>query len=98
MVKRVYCGPHDEVELAATGQVVRRGEPVEVDSDLAEQLDAQSGNWAKPTTTAARDADPAPERSDVPPVTFDGQLVDGLLEQPAVADAPAVPIADGSDQ
>lgn len=100
MVKRVYIGPHDEVELAATAQVVRRGESIEVDGDLAEQLDTQPGNWAKPTTTAARDADAPPARPDVPATTFDGLPVDGPLtaEQPAVADVLDVPTADGSEQ
>lgn len=56
MPHRVYVGPHDEVELAATGDVVRRGESVEVDADLAEALDAQPSNWAKPNTNVAKDA------------------------------------------
>lgn len=55
MPQRTYVGPHDEVELAATGQVVRRGEPVEVDAALAEQLDLQD-TWAKPNTNAAKEA------------------------------------------
>lgn len=76
MPHRIYVGPHDEVELAATGQVVRRGEPVEVDPDLAEQLDEQPANWAKPNTNAAKDA-PKPKASppDPAPVTFDGQSI-----------------------
>ena len=57
MPHRVYVGPHDAVELAATGQVVKHGEQVEVDADLAAALDAQPSNWAKPNTKAAKEAD-----------------------------------------
>lgn len=77
MPNRVYVGPHDEVELAATGALVRRGESVEVDADLAEQLDAQPENWAKPNTNAAKDA---PKSAASPPepesVTLDGQPIE----------------------
>jgi hypothetical protein len=52
---RTYIGPHDEVELAATGDIVRRGEQVEVSNELAEELDKQPSNWAKPNTTAAKE-------------------------------------------
>lgn len=52
----VYTGPHDEVEIADTGQVVRQGESVEVDSDLAGSLLAQDV-WAKPATKAAKAAE-----------------------------------------
>ena len=47
-----YTGPHSEVEIADTGQVVRQGEPVEVDADLAARLTEQASNWTagKPTT------------------------------------------------
>jgi hypothetical protein len=54
---RTYVGPHDEVELAATGQVVKHGEQIEVDADLAKALDEQPDNWAKPQTKAAKEAD-----------------------------------------
>lgn len=76
MPHRIYVGPHDEVELAATGQTVRRGDSVEVDSDLAEQLDAQPENWAKPNTNAAKDA-PKPKAALPEPdaVTLDGQPI-----------------------
>lgn len=57
MPHRIYVGPHDEVELASTGQVVRHGESVEVDADLAQSLDGQPSNWAKPNTKAAKEAD-----------------------------------------
>lgn len=77
MPKRTYVGPHDEVELAATGQVVRRGDSVTVDADLAELLDAQLDNWAKTNTKAAREAD-SPDASPPPPemTTVDGQPID----------------------
>jgi len=76
MVKRVYVGPHDEVEIADTGQVVRRGDTVEVEAGLAERLDEQPSNWAKPTTSAAKNAT-APATPDEPqPVTVDGQPID----------------------
>lgn len=54
---RTYTGPFDEVELAATGQVVKRGESVEVDADLAALLDEQPSNWSKTNTKAAKEAD-----------------------------------------
>lgn len=57
MPHRIYVGPHDEVELITTGQVVRRGESIEVDTDLAAALDEQPSNWAKPNTRAAKEAD-----------------------------------------
>lgn len=65
-----YIGPSAAVEIADTGQWVERGETVEVSSELAgrtpsgkpededydpgEGLLAQTGNWAKPTTKAAK--------------------------------------------
>lgn len=74
-MQRVYVGPHDEVELAATGQVVRRGESVDVDADLAEQLDAQD-TWAKPTTKVAKNTGVPPEGAPEPdPVAIDGQPI-----------------------
>jgi hypothetical protein len=77
MPHRTYVGAHDEVELAVTGQVVRRGESVEVDADLAEQLDAQPNNWAKPNTNAAKGT-PKPKNSPAEPdaVTVDGQPIE----------------------
>lgn len=108
MQKRYYVGPYDEVELDATGDVVRRGEYVEVDDDLAELLDQQPTNWAKPNTKAAKQADaPAPAAPADPPVTFDGVLVDAGPEEQEdvpssdVTDSPAAPSAgtvEGSDQ
>lgn len=75
MPQRTYVGPHDEVELAATGQIVRRGESVEVDAELAELLDAQD-TWAKPTTKAAKEATtPADPPSEPEPVSIDGQPI-----------------------
>lgn len=50
MPQRIYVGMFDEVELAATGAVVKQGESIEVDADLAALLDAQPSNWSKPAT------------------------------------------------
>jgi hypothetical protein len=76
MPRRVYVGPHDEVEIAATGDIVRRGDSVEVDADLAEMLDAQPDNWAKTNTNAARDVSAPPAApADPEPVTLDGQPI-----------------------
>lgn len=50
MPQRVYVGPHVAVEIGSTGQVVKNGEAVEVDAELAKSLDEQPSNWAKPTT------------------------------------------------
>lgn len=41
-----YVGPHDEVEIAATGDVVKQNNQVEVDSDLAKSL-LQQSVWEK---------------------------------------------------
>jgi hypothetical protein len=76
MARRVYVGPHDEVEIAATGDVVRRGESVEVDAELADLLDAQPDNWAKTNTNAARDVSaPTQAPAEPEPVTLDGQPI-----------------------
>ncbi len=62
-VKITYIGPlrspldeRGDVEIAATGQWARAGEPIEVDSPLAEQLLEQEGNWAKANTRTAKTA------------------------------------------
>lgn len=59
-LKIVYVGPlrspNDErgdIEIAATEQWARAGEPIEVETELAEQLLEQEGNWARPNTKAA---------------------------------------------
>jgi hypothetical protein len=49
-VKLRYLGPHAEVEIAATGQTVKRGATVDVDTEIAKQLIAQK-SWKKVTTT-----------------------------------------------
>jgi hypothetical protein len=48
-----YVGPFDEVEVPALGAIVKRGKPVEVDSDLAKEMLKQEDNWErpKPSTT-----------------------------------------------
>lgn len=76
MPHRTYVGPHDEVEIAATGQTVRRGDAVEVDSDLAELLDQQPQNWAKPNTNAAKGAPKPKSPADAEAVTVDGQPIE----------------------
>ena len=48
-----YEGPHDEVELAATGQTVKRGEAIEVAEDLGKSLLKQD-TWESATKVAAR--------------------------------------------
>jgi hypothetical protein len=79
---RIYLGPHDEVEVPALdGAYVRRGEPVEVDDEMAAQLDLQPDVWAKPNTNAAKNVEPLPEPSRLEPedlVTLDGQPIEGL--------------------
>ncbi len=62
-LKITYIGPlrspNDErgdVEIPDAGQWARAGEPIEVDSDLAERLLEQEGNWARANTKAAKDA------------------------------------------
>lgn len=48
-----YVGPHDEVGIAATGQIVARGGTVHVDDDeLAAALLEQPDNW-QPVEAAA---------------------------------------------
>jgi hypothetical protein len=37
-MKIVYDGPFDEVEVPAAGVVAKRGEPVDVDADVARSL------------------------------------------------------------
>lgn len=54
--KIVYTGPHAEgVAIAEAGVWAEPGEPVEIDSDLAERLLEQE-TWARPTTKAAKAA------------------------------------------
>ena len=55
-MQRIYVGGHDEVEVPSLG-VVKRGESVEVDADMAASLDEQPTNWAKPNTKAAKEVD-----------------------------------------
>lgn len=74
MQHRVYVGPHAEVELVEAGVLVRRGESVEVDADLAALLDEQPTNWAKPA--AAKKTTRAPKPPAVPDVTLDGQPIE----------------------
>lgn len=45
MVPVRYCGPHDEVLIAATGLTVARGETVELAEWLATRLLEQRDTW-----------------------------------------------------
>lgn len=54
-----YVGPHDEVEIAGTDVVVKRGESVSVDTDLAEALFAQGCPLVDPRNEDP-DAEPEP--------------------------------------
>lgn len=69
--ERTYIGPHDEVEVA--GHVVKRGQSIEVDKELADGLDEQPDNWATPGKPVAKQAarKPRPTKKDEPvePVT-----------------------------
>lgn len=52
----VYVGPSaDGVEIAETGQHAPQGEPVEVETGLAERLLEQE-IWARPNSAAAKNA------------------------------------------
>lgn len=64
MPTRIYVGPHDEVEIAATGQVACQGQPLEVSDELAALLDEQPSNWALPTKPVSTPV-PAPSSSKV---------------------------------
>jgi hypothetical protein len=46
-VKKIrYIGPNDEVQIAATGQIVQQNHQVEVEDDeLAKSLLEQTDNW-----------------------------------------------------
>lgn len=53
-LKITYIGPlrspldeRGDVEISDTGEWARAGEPIEVDTELAEQLLEQEGNWAE---------------------------------------------------
>lgn len=44
-MKVKYIGPHTEVEIAASGDVVKRGETATVSKELGESLCLQEDNW-----------------------------------------------------
>lgn len=46
-MKVKYVGPIDEVEVTATGAVVKRGGTVEVPDDIGESL-LEQADWEKP--------------------------------------------------
>lgn len=49
----VYDGPHVAVEIAATGQVVTRGVPVEVPAEVAAALLEQEP-WSEPKKSKSK--------------------------------------------
>jgi len=52
MKKIRYIGPNEEVQIAATGQVVSQNHQVEIeDDDLAKSLLEQTENWERVTGT-----------------------------------------------
>lgn len=52
MKKIRYVGPSDEVQIAATGQIVERGHQVEIEDDeLAKSLLQQEENWERVTVS-----------------------------------------------
>lgn len=62
-LKITYIGPLrsgpdalGDVEIADSGQWAKAGEPIDVESSLAEQLLEQEGNWARANTKAAKTA------------------------------------------
>lgn len=59
-LKIIYIGPlrspldeRGDIEIADTGQWTRAGEPIEVDTEVAEQLLQQEGNWVETELGAA---------------------------------------------
>ena len=57
-MRLIYQGPFDGVEIPVLGDlVVKRGEPVDIPSEIAEQLLGQGDNWTK----AGRKQKPAQE-------------------------------------
>lgn len=53
---RVYIGGHEEVDVPLLDRIVARGEAFEVTAEQADTLDASPELWAKPNTTAAKEA------------------------------------------
>lgn len=52
-----YIGDYEEVEIAATGQIVKRGESVSVDDDeLAKALLEQESNWERSSAKEVSDS------------------------------------------
>ena len=45
-MKVVYDGPFDEVEILETGQVAKRGEPLDVADELGKRL-VEQGVWTR---------------------------------------------------
>lgn len=77
MVKVQYKG-REGVQIAATGQVVERGEVVDVDGDVAEGLLA-SGDWEKSTKAAGKAKEPESEPVDTSPVVA-ASVVEGEVD------------------
>jgi hypothetical protein len=60
-MKITYIGPlrspdeeRGDVEISDSRQWARAGEPIEVETELAERLLEQEGNWARANTKAAK--------------------------------------------
>lgn len=51
----VYCGPFRDGEELPDGQIAKPGRPVEIDTELAEEL-LQRDTYARPTANDAKDA------------------------------------------
>lgn len=47
-MKLVYTGPHQAVQIAATGQTAAHGTPVDVRAEVAERL-LEQAHWSKAT-------------------------------------------------
>ncbi len=66
-MKVVYKGQFDSVIIPAWvdangyPQTASRGEPVDIDDELAKSLLEQEDNWAKPTAAVMRHIEPAAE-------------------------------------
>lgn len=50
MKKLRYVGPSDEVQIAATGQIVQRGHQVEVEDDELAKALLEQDVWERVTT------------------------------------------------
>ena len=89
-MKIVYEGPLEAVEIAATGQIAERGEPLDVEPGLAAQL-VEQADWTDPN---APDPEPDPLVSD--DTSSDDDSDDLSYPDPDPTDPTDVP--DSSDE